>query len=42
MENVGIATAQLQSTLKNIAMKAFHDGTLKYTTIDLNKAFPDE
>ena len=42
MENVGIATAQLQSTLKNIAMKACHDGTLKYTTIDLNKAFPDE
>ena len=42
MENVGIATAQLQSTLKNIAMKAFHAGTLKYTTIDLNKAFPDE
>lgn len=42
MENVGIATAQLQSTLKNIAMKAFHDGTLKYTTMDLNKVFMDE
>ena len=42
MENVGIASAQIQSTLKNIAMKAFHDGTLKYTTMDLNKVFPDE
>lgn len=42
MDNVGIATAQLQSTLKNIAMKAFHDGTLKYTTMDLNKIFIDE
>lgn len=42
MPSVGIATAQIQSKLKNIAMKAFHDGTLQYTDIDLDKAFPDE
>ena len=42
MSAVGIGSAQIQSKIKNIAMKAFHDGTLKYTNIDLDKAFPDE
>ena len=42
MSAVGIGSAQIQSKIKNIAMKAFHDGTLKYTDIDLDKAFPDE
>lgn len=42
MSAVGIATAQMQSKIKNIAMKAFHDGVVKYTDIDLDKAFPDE
>lgn len=42
MTAVGIGTAQIQSKLKNIAMKAFHDGTLQYVDMDLNKVFPDE
>lgn len=42
MPSVGIASAQMQSKIKNIAMKAFHDGVVKYTDIDLDKAFPDE
>lgn len=42
MPSVGIASAQMQSKIKNIAMKAFHDGVVKYTDIDLAKAFPDE
>lgn len=41
-QNVGSTTPQLFSTLKNIRMKAFHDSTVKFTQIDLMKAFYPE
>jgi len=36
---IGLATVQVPSRLKLVAMKAFHDGTVKTTTIDPMKAF---
>jgi hypothetical protein len=36
---IGLATVQVPSTLKLRAMKAFHDGTIKTSTIDPMKAF---
>jgi len=36
---IGLATVQVPSKLKLVAMKAFHDGTIKTTTIDPMKAF---
>jgi hypothetical protein len=36
---IGLATVQVPSTLKNKAMKSFHDGTIKTSTIDPMKAF---
>lgn len=36
---IGLATVQVPSRLKLVAMKAFHDGTIKTTTIDPMKAF---
>jgi hypothetical protein len=37
--NVGVAMGMIASKIKNIAMKAFHDGTVSTTEIDLKKAF---
>lgn len=39
VKNVGAATPQLASCIKNISMKAFHDSTDKYQTMDPMKAF---
>lgn len=39
VQNVGAATPQLASCVKNISMKAFHDSTDKYQTMDPMKAF---
>lgn len=39
IRNVGAATPQLASKVKNITMKGFHDSTVKYGKIDLKKAF---
>ena len=36
---IGLATVQVPSKLKVVAMKAFHDGTIKTSTIDPMKAF---
>ena len=38
-KNIGLTCIQIPSTLKNVAMKAFHDSTIKTTEIDLMKAF---
>ena len=37
--NIGIATTQIASTLKNKSMKAFHDGVIKTIEMDPMKAF---
>lgn len=37
--NVGVAMGMIASKIKNIAMKAFHDGTVQTMTIDTKKAF---
>lgn len=37
--NVGVALVMIASKIKNISMKAFHDGTISTTEIDLKKAF---
>lgn len=37
--NVGVVLTQIPSRLKNISMKAFHDSTQKFTTMDLEKVF---
>lgn len=39
IEEVGILTANIGSSLKNGQMKAFHDGQVSYSKIDINKAF---
>ena len=39
IRNIGTATPQIPSKLKNIAMKSFHDSTQKFVDIDVNKAF---
>lgn len=39
VKNIGTATPQLASTVKVIMMKAFHDSTDTYTTMDAKKAF---
>ncbi len=39
LHNGGIATSQVMSRLKNVCMKAFHDGTIKTVEIDPMKAF---
>lgn len=36
---IGLATVQVPARLKLVAMKAFHDGTVKTSTIDPMKAF---
>lgn len=38
-KNIGLTCIQIPSTLKNVAMKSFHDSTIKTTTIDAMKAF---
>lgn len=38
-ENIGTATPQVASKIKNISLKAFHDSTVKLHPIDLDKAF---
>lgn len=38
-ENVGVALPQMASKIKLIALKAFHDSTVKLHTIDVAKAF---
>ena len=38
-KNVGLATVQIPSTLKNKSMKAFHDGVIKTVEMDPMKAF---
>ena len=38
-KNIGLTCIQIPSTLKNVAMKAFHDSTIKTTKIDAMKAF---
>ena len=37
--NVGVAMGMIASKIKNISMKAFHDGTVQTVEIDLKKAF---
>lgn len=37
--NVGVATSQIPSTLKNKSMKSFHDSTLKLAEMDIESAF---
>ena len=39
IQNVGVATSQYASTLKNISMKSFHDSTLKLIEFDPTVAF---
>lgn len=39
IKNIGVACSQIASTLKNICMKAFHDGTVSTTEIDPMRAF---
>ena len=39
IKNVGAATPQLASKVKNITMKGFHDSTVKYAKIDVKKVF---
>lgn len=39
VQNIGTATPQLASCVKNISMKAFHDSTDKYQTMDAMAAF---
>jgi len=38
-KNVGVATPQVASRLKNISLKAFHDSQVKLHEIDIAKAF---
>ena len=38
-KNIGLATIQIPSVLKNKSMKAFHDGVIKTMEIDPMKAF---
>ena len=38
-KTIGLATVQVPSRLKLVAMKAFHDSTIKTTTMDPMKAF---
>ena len=37
--NIGTATPQLASSVKNIMMKSFHDSTEKFMIMDANEAF---
>ena len=37
--NIGTATPQLASAVKNIMMKSFHDSTEKFTQMDAMEAF---
>ena len=37
--NVGVATPQVASKLKNISMKAFHDAQVNLSEIDIGRAF---
>lgn len=39
VHNIGTATPQIPSTLKNISMKAFHDSTVRLVEMDPMKAF---
>lgn len=39
MRNVGVALAAIPGQLKNLAMKSFHDSTVKTVEMDINKAF---
>ena len=39
IKNIGCATPQLGSRIKNIYMKAFHDGTIKFSDMNVMKAF---
>lgn len=39
VKNIGTATPQLASCIKNISMKAFHDSTEKYTVMNAMEAF---
>ena len=39
--NIGTATPQLASSVKNIMMKAFHDSTEKFTQMNAMEAFGD-
>lgn len=39
IENIGCATPQLGSRIKNIYMKAFHDGVVRFSEMDVMKAF---
>ena len=39
IENIGTATPQLASAVKNIFMKSFHDSTEKFTQMDAMEAF---
>ena len=39
INNVGVATPQLASKVKVITMKGFHDSTVKYSKVDVKKAF---
>lgn len=39
IRNIGTATPQIPSTLKNISMKAFHDSTVRLVEMDPMKAF---
>jgi hypothetical protein len=40
-QNIGTATPQLASAVKNIMMKSFHDSTEKFTQMDAMEAFGD-
>lgn len=37
--NIGVATSQIASTMKNASMKQFHDSTLIFSKFDAEKAF---
>ena len=39
MKNIGIASFQSMSRMKNVSMKQFHDSTIKFTEFDVNYAF---
>lgn len=39
IENIGSATPQIPSKIKNLLMKKFHDSVIKFSDIDIEKAF---
>ena len=39
IKNIGTATPQIPSRIKVLLMKGFHDSTIQFSDMDINKAF---